>query len=351
MTKSGDADSWRRSIIANWRENWPIYIGQFLLAILIGSRDLSIGTDTERYAAWYQVIADCHCFYGNIEPGFNIFGLISALLTNNAGFYFFSISLTLFVMLNVVSGKIVKLDSQIDRDNKKLLFALILLAFFFSPFFVSAHINAIRQGMAAFMLFYAFLSFQEKSWGKSILASVLAVSFHLSSIMYLALFPLLMLPIWILLVILAGLSVIYASGLSEFIVSSISGLFNLPLHDYVTQYRADVAYQSGVRYDFLIFSMLGVGFGLLGRYFSNKKAIIDALLKIYIVLLIPFLMLGYANFSNRYVYTAWLFLSILTAYAAYSIPVWGKLQRIITPYTVIIGQSIFLLMALNGIAR
>ena len=187
--------------------------------------------------------------------------------------------------------------------------------------------------------------------GKSILASVLAVSFHLSSIMYLALFPLLMLPIWILLVILAGLSVIYASGLSEVIVSSVSELFNLPIHDYVTQYRADLAYQSGVRYDFLIFSMLGVGFGLLGRYFSNKKAIIDALLKIYIVLLIPFLMLGYANFSNRYVYTAWLFLSILTAYAAYSIPVWGKLQRIITPYTVIIGQSIFLLMALNGIAR
>lgn len=351
MTKTRDIGSWQTSVTANWRENSAIYIGQFFLAILVGSRDLSIGTDTERYAAWYKVIADCHCFYGNIEPGFNLFGLITSLFTDSVGGYFFAISLALFVMLNLVARKVTRLDSQIGQKEKKLLFTLILLAFFLSPFFVSAHINAIRQGMAAFMLFYALLSFQEKSWGKFILGSVLAMSFHISSIMYLVLFPLLMLPIWILLVILAGMSVIYASGLSEVIVSSVSGLFNLPLHDYVTQYRADVAYQSGVRCDFLIFSLLGVGFGLLGRYFSNNKAIIDSLLKIYIVLLIPFLMLGYANFSNRYVYTAWLFLSILTAYAAYSVPVWEKLKTIIIPYIVIFGQSIFLLMALNGIAR
>lgn len=339
------------AFFAHVRENWVIYLGHIVLAVLIGTRDLNIGTDTANYARWHEVIADCRCLWGNVELGFNMFSLVISLISNSVVFYFICISLMLFVMTNIISEKVAGLDNQFDHKNKQLILVFILLAFLLSPFYVSAHINAIRQGMAAFVVFYAFLSLCDRGWIKFVIASALAISIHSSSIMYLAIFPLLLLPFRILLAISAGLSLIYAIGFSEIIVRYISDLFNLPLYDYVTGYRSEVTYQGGVRYDFLIFSWLGLLFGLVGRYFSNSKTVLTSLLNIYIVLLIPFLVLGFANFSNRYVYTAWLFLSVLAAYAAYSIPIGLRVKSFVYPYGIIAGQVIFLLMALNGFAK
>ncbi|MEX1200852.1 MAG: EpsG family protein [Methylophaga sp.] len=343
--------TWRATIYRNVRENWFIYSGQFFLAILVGARDLDVGTDTLRYAEWYAVIADCYCLWGTVEPGFNVFSLIISLISDSTVFYFFVISMALFIMTNVISGKVVNLDSQLEKKNKQLISALILMAFLVSPFFVSAHINAIRQGMAAFIVFYAFLSFYDRSWVKFLIASVLAISIHTTSIMYLVLFPLLLIPFHILFAMSVGLSITYASGFSEVMVMHLSNALDLPLYDFVAGYQENQAYQSGVRYDFLIFSWLGLCFALIGRYFSNKKKVITSLLSVYIILMIPFLILGFANFSNRYAYTAWLFLSVLTAYAAYSIPVWEKLRVVVSPYALILGSLAFLLMALNGFAR
>lgn len=340
-----------KTVFENIRENRVIYFGQLILAVLVGARGLGVGTDTAQYASWYEKIADCHCLWGNVEPGFNAFALLAAWINDSAFFFFFCISLTVFVMVNIISEKVASLDNQLELKNRQLISSLILLTFLLSPFFVSVHINAIRQGMAAFIVFYALLSFYDRSWVTFVVASLLAISIHTTSMMYLAFFPLLLLPYQGLLLLVGVLSLVYASGFSEVIVRYLSNLFEIPLHEYVVGYQSRVEYQAGVRYDFLIFSLAGLSFAIIGRYFSENKKVITALLKSYIVLLIPFLMLGYANFSNRYVYTAWLFLSVLTAYAAYAIPIWDKVRRFIHPYAIIAGQLIFLLMAINGFAK
>lgn len=333
------------------KENWLLLIGQILIAIVIGARGLEIGADTARYADWFKVVAECHCLYGNAELGFNLFGLLIAFINDSVVLFFFCICMALFALTNIIAEKVANLDSQLEHRNRQLIFGLILLAFLFSPFYISAHINAIRQGMAAFIVFYAFLSLHDRNWGKFILASIIAVSFHFSSAMYLALFPVLLLPFRFVLALGIGFSLLYATGLSEEIVREVSNLLHLPLYDFVAGFRTDVNYQSGIRYDFLIFSWSGLLFALIVRFFISKQETISELIKIYILLLIPFLTLGFANFSNRYAYTAWLFLSILTAYAAYSVPIWSKLRNFVSPYALIVGHIAFVLMALNDFAR
>lgn len=346
------ADQIRASSFVDFvTKNWLLLSGQVILAILIGARGLDVGTDTARYAEWFKQIADRFGFYGNIEPGFNIFGLMIAFISDSVIFYFFCISLALFVMTNVIAVKVANFDGQLEHKDKQLIFGLILLGFLLSPFYVSAHINAIRQGLAGFMVFYAFLCLHDRSWIKFVIASIVAVSFHSSSAMYLVLFPLFLLPFPYLLAIAIGFSLLYATGLTEVIVKYLSHLLHLPLYDFVAGFRTDVSYQSGIRYDFLVFSWLGLLFALIVRYFSDKKEVITSLLNIYIVLLVPFLMLGFANFSNRYAYTAWLFLSVLAAYTAYLVPVWQRLRVLVSPYGLIVGCVAFLVMAQNGFAR
>ena len=61
-----------------------------------------------------------------------------------------------------------------------------------SPMFVNASINAVRQGLAALLVFTALLSFQQRKWWPFALYGALASSLHLSSLLYLVFAPLLL---------------------------------------------------------------------------------------------------------------------------------------------------------------
>src|SRR3546814_6825413 len=126
--------------------------------------------------------------------------------------------------------------------------AMMLL--FLSPMFVNASINAIRQGLAALLVFAALLSFHQRRWWQFGWYGALATSVHYSSLFYLAFAPALFLDTKTLRYAgVAGL-LVYCSGLSELIVQTLTP----GIHATVMEYAARTELRAGVRIDVAVFS-------------------------------------------------------------------------------------------------
>jgi len=328
-----------------------LYLFELLLALFVGSRDLSVGTDTLNYANRFFAMENCGCFNLNQDLGFQLFAYLAVLTGLGVEFYFSLLSLTLFVLVNIVVFKIVSINDGKNRDIT--LSYIVLAALLVSPFFVSSHINAIRQGIAAFFIFYAFLSFQNREWARCAFISLIAISIHYTSVMYIVLLGALFIPLPFLLGIISLLSVLYAAGGSEPLIAWISELSNVELYSVIKNYQQQLDYKSGVRYDFLLFSLFWAIFTFTFNLFLVKEQyqkVVELCLKIYVILLIPFLLFGFANFSNRYVYSAWLFAAIMVATTVYFSTLWDKVKRFL-PLILLSAPIIFIVMVLNGFAR
>ncbi|PCJ31245.1 MAG: hypothetical protein COA90_06660 [Gammaproteobacteria bacterium] len=327
-----------------------LYTFELLLALFVGSRELSVGTDTLAYANRFFTMESCGCFNLKQELGFQLFTYISVLSGLGIEFYFSLLSFTLFVLVNKVVSKVATMDS---RPLDLSLIYLVLGGVLVSPFFVSSHINAIRQGIASFFVFYAFLCVQNKEWTKSILLSIIAISIHLSSVMFVVLLAGVFIPLNFLFGVIAILSVLYGLGGSESLISWLSEIIHVNLYGSIKNYQHQLEYNSGVRYDFLLFSLFWVFVVFLFSTFWVKEQyqqIVELCLKIYLLLLIPFLLFGFANFSNRYVYPAWLFLGIMIPVTVYYSALWDRIKALL-PYIFLCSVTIFIIMIRHGFAR
>lgn len=330
---------------------------QIVLAIIVGTRDISVGHDTYQYTQLYESVKNCHCFDGGVEIGFQYLSLLFAHADFSNEAYFISISLILFFLVNTVAFKYVELfSSSIERYSNDYWFLiyLVVLIFLWSPFYVSAHINAIRQGLSSFFVYLALFAFILKNWRLFVISSIAAISFHHTALMYIAFFPLLLLTLNQVVLIVLVLSVSYSIGFSEVLIAWISKILNLEIYEKISNYQLKVNYENGVRYDFIVFSLLlGLVPYFIHQFISTEKYRngLALSLKIYLLLLIPFLLFGFANFSNRFVYTAWLFLPFLAAGTLWSIKLWRD-WKLYFFYTMNAASPlIFSFLALNGIAR
>lgn len=330
---------------------------QIVLAILVGTRDISIGHDSYRYAQLYDAIKDCFCFDGGVEKGFQSLSFLFAYAGVSYEVYFIGISLILFILVNATAIKFAELfRHSVERFSHEYwqFILLAILIFLWSPFFVSAHINVIRQGLSSFFVYLALFTFILKNWRLFIIFSIIAISFHYSALMYIVFFPFLLLTLNQVLSIVLVLSVSYAIGFSEIFIAWISNILDLGLYEKISKYQRKADYEAGIRYDFLFFSLaMGLLPYFIYRFVSTEKYLkgLAALLKIYFLLLIPFLLFGFAKFSDRYLYTAWLFLPFLAAGTLSSIKLWHFWKTQILYALSIVSPLIFSFMALNGIAR
>lgn len=329
---------------------------QIFLSLFMGYRDLSIGTDTYRYAEYYQALNDCLTLCGEHEIGFQIFGYIFAYTEQTVATYFFGISLFIFLMLNIVSLKFVTIFNLTFEQNRDYCLFLLLIFFIFllSPFFVSAHINAIRQGIASFFVYLSLLFFITKNWKLFLFSALIASSFHHTASMYLAFSPLLLLTLNRLILIVVLLTISYLSGISEFLLHYLSDMTGLGIYEKVINYQSHVTYQRGIRWDFTLFSL----FLALIPYLIYRYLVIDkfkdglvAALKIYLLLLIPFFLLGYAAFSDRFLYTAWLYLPFLAAATLISARYFNNWKNWALYILMPLSPAVFVIMIMNGFAR
>lgn len=275
---------------------------------VVGSRGMDIGTDTDVYAGFFLSM-DAGIPETRLEPGFvYLTYLLRQLGLGVAGYQ----GALFAVLLGTVVVASRHYYQYLGAQHGYLTFLCAgLLLLFISPMFVNASINLVRQGLAAPLVFASLLCFQQKRWRFFLLYAALATSLHVSSLIYLACAPALLLSNRMLR-LLAGVAFLaYVSGASLIMVRAASPA----LYSTVMEYSASSVYAAGVRVDFAIFTIFwyalaNVAAGLVKKPFRQR--VVDST-AVYLVMVLPFFIIGWGYFSNRYLLPGWLAASLIFA--------------------------------------
>lgn len=277
---------------------------------LVGSRPLDIGSDTETYAGFFESL-DQGVPETRLEPGFAYLSYGLRLLGLGVPGY----QAALFALLLLGVAIAVRINHRVFPPTQAYptLLCASLLLLFISPMFVNASINAIRQGLAAPLVFAALLCFQQRRWWGFVLLGAVAASLHVSSLLYLICAPALLLKPNPLRVLAALAFLAYVSGLSMKVV----GMVSPTLYTTVMEYTANDNYRAGVRIDFAVFTIFWYLLVLAVSPWVQPAARkpLQACASAYLVMVLPFFVIGWGYFSNRYLLPGWLAISLILAAA------------------------------------
>lgn len=295
---------------------------------VIGTRALDIGTDTSVYAGFYESLGH-PALHTRLEPGFVFF----SYMVHKLGFGVTGYQVALFALLLLIAFvACIKYFRYIGGGRGFPVFLTAsLMMLFVSPMFMNGAINAVRQGLAALLIFSALLSFHRRQWWHFLLFGALASSLHTSSLMYLACAPALLVNARTLRWLAALAFLLYVSGLSMKLVQT----FLPQLYAFVQEYAANPDYRSGVRVDFAVFSIfwyvLPHMLAPLIRE-SHREAIVQSA-AVYLVMVLPFFAVGWGSYSNRFLLPAWLSASLIVA----AILCYSRLNVLRNPLLIQIG--------------
>ena len=276
--------------------------------LVVGMRGIDVGSDTYVYADVFHQLRG-----GPVETRFEPGFLLITRLMSATGFGVHAYQCVLFGLLLLMA--IVAARHYFDYlggTHGYLTFLIAGLAFLLlSPMFVNASINAVRQGLASLPVFTALLAFHQRQWRTFFIYGVIATSFHYSSLVYLAFAPLLLVNLKLLRIIALLAFVAYCAGVTMIVVrAAVPALYNA-----VMDYNIASKYKSGVRIDFAVFSTFWYALpfmlsGLVREPFSTRLKDSTA---VYLVMLLPFFALGWGNFSNRFLLSAYMAISLMVA--------------------------------------
>ncbi len=275
---------------------------------LVGMRSPDVGTDTNTYAGFFQNQND-QGMETRLEPGFVY--LTYVLWKMGVGVVGYQTALFLLLLGTIVVSTRRYFDYLGDDRGYLTFLSVSVMLLFVSPMFVNASINAVRQGLAALLVFTALLSFQKRRWGSFVLFGAIASSLHLSSLLYLLFAPLLLFGTRMQRVIAVTAFALYVSGLSMVLVRAL-----IPaLYEVVMSYTANSYYRSGVRIDFAVFSIFWylLPHALAPLVRAEYRERIKDSTAVYLVMMLPFFGIGWGFFSNRYLLPAWLSISLILA--------------------------------------
>lgn len=276
--------------------------------LVVGTRGIDVGSDTAVYAMVFRELRN-GLVESRFEPGF----LLLTRFLSGMGVSLQVYQCVLFgllLLMAVLASR--RYFDYLGASRGYLTFLSASLMFLLlSPMFVNASINAVRQGLASLPIFMALLAFHQRQWRAFFVFGVIASSLHYSSLIYLAFAPLLLINLKFLRIIAILGFIAYCSGLTLIVVrAAVPFLYNS-----VMDYELGSKYKSGVRIDFAVFSIFWYLLplllsGLVRKPYSTRLKDSTA---VYLVMLLPFFMLGWGNFSNRYLLSAYLAISLMVA--------------------------------------
>lgn len=292
-----------------------IFLLFFVTSIIIGYRPSGTGTDTLTYTTYYLFQLSCKCIPLKFEPGIEVIGFISSIIGFEAPIYLAMISFFQILLMLLFFGCLLESNMQDKNWRLKYLAVSVLII---SPFFVNLQINALRQGLSLPWLYLSLLyALRGQSWKSAFLIAVGAL-FHYSTLLFIPSLLIILLArsnvvLWLYLTVL--LFILYVFNVTEILVKEISDFFMIDVYYDVKNYALHGVFKSGVRLDFAIFTLFPILWAIFRIRFSNKVS--DAYIQIiiiYMALAVPFWLLGWANFSNRYILPAWVLIPILLFY-------------------------------------
>lgn len=286
-----------------------VFIQVSLVAVWVGLRPPNIGTDTANYLSFYNDVLSCQCMPGEFEVGFEVVAYLFALFDSGSAAFLCSLSLLNFILVLWVSSKAARYYSS-GRDSRKFIL-VVMAAFLVSPFFLNSQINIIRQGLSALFLFHAVFDMRNGRTLRVLVWSLLSLSFHFTAALSLLSLFLLLLGRRVVLASTVMMFLAYASGGTEAFVIYFSNVSGLDIYSRISGYAAGAEYKAGVRLDFAAFSIaIPVLAKLAGHFQRSYSEYIDWAVGVYLSILMPFWFFGWANYSDRFAFTAWLFASI-----------------------------------------
>ena len=286
-----------------------IVVAGLFADIIVGTRGIDVGSDTYVYAGFFQSLNGAGGYETRFEPGFVLVTRILAAI----GFSIAGYQMMLFGLLLLTAVFAARYYHEYLGARQGLLTFLVasLMFLLFSPMFVNASINAVRQGLAALLVFTALLAFQRRQWGTSFMYGLLATSFHYSSLMYLVFALLLLINIKLLRLVAVVAFIAYCTGLTMIVVRAASPA----LYNAVMDYSEASKFRAGVRIDFAAFAILWYVLPLVLAPMVRKpfSGHLKDSTAVYLVMLLPFFAVGWGNFSNRYLLPAYLAASLMVA--------------------------------------
>lgn len=314
-----------------------------IVSALIGLRSSDVGRDTVSYISYFSDSV----VYGVIDKfefGFSYLLYFISNTINSVDFFFFIIALIITSCYIIFFYKLYLKLFKPHRSSvgRYIIFFTILL---FSSWYYTLTTNGIRQGVSiAFIYLALYYLFYEQKKVKFIIISLLAISFHLSAIVILPIFLFyktrfrLVFIAWV----LSGIG--YFTSTNELFIEWISIKFNLPIYQLVKFYAVERGEQpgDGLYYGFdLKFFIYTIFWPLLllilskwksqsKSYELNKKEVF-VLIKIYFFLSIPYFLLGFGAFSNRFAVLSWFLIPVLQFYSISSL----RFRYLFGPFAII----------------
>lgn len=281
----------------------------FLFAdLVVGTRAIDVGSDTAVYALVFREMRH-HLAESRFEPGF----LLLTRFVSGLGVSLQVYQCVLFglLLLAVVLASRRYFDYLGSSRGYLTFLSASLMFMLLSPMFVNASINAVRQGLASLPVFIALMAFHQRQWRDYFIYGVIATCFHYSSLAYLACAPLLLLNLKFLRVVAILGFIAYCSGLTLAVVRAAAPF----IYDSVMDYELGSKYKSGVRIDFAVFSIFWYLLPLFMARLVRKpySTRLKDSTAVYLVMLLPFFLLGWGNFSNRYLLSAYMAISLMVA--------------------------------------
>lgn len=288
-----------------------------LYALLVGNRDLDVGTDTVIYADMYQLAIDCQCVppARGLEYGFAGLTAASFRLRLSTSEYFTFLALVQGLAWFLTVSIMAKTFGIFARSyTALLLFSSLLLLL--SPFFVATSVNVIRAGIAIPLALSAgFLLFRNQ-WVFAALLAVASVSFQtLNGLTVIGAFVVARsVSIYLIAALAFILSLLYPFGVLSGLADSIM-FFGDYLLGYGFKEVIDVleSFRYGVRTDLLASSWLGLA--ALSLLFRICRCNFLVLKRAQLANLLPFLVLGTLPFSDRFLLGFWLLLTLSVSVA------------------------------------
>lgn len=290
-----------------------------ILTFIVSNREVGLVGDTKTYTNKFIVGTACKCM-GDSEIGFELFLLPMYLLSFSPEMIFFVISLLTYLLIFISSRKNINLlVSQTKKTitNKHKYYITTFSLLIMIPIIYQLHTNAIRQGLSSLILLMSYMYYQEAKLKKSIALLIISTLFHVSAILIVPFFILffytklkLQSSFFISITIFIFLSLLYLLGYSEPLVKNISDVLNIQVWELVSTYGSESSVQRGIRYDFYFFTVL-ISLPILVYSLFNKAA--RSYFVFIVISTIPFLLLGWGAYSNRYLFNVWIYILLAIA--------------------------------------
>lgn len=266
-----------------------------LLLVFFGLRGY-VGDDWVGYHVVYQSVQpkDFHLnIFGKhafrFEPGFAILAYLCRLIAGGDGYLFFQFVVTLF--------QLILLFRFFRRYTQNLPFSLII---FLAMSGLVMLINTMRNTLAILIFLNGLHYISQRRFGRYLLICLMAMAFHMSSVLFIPLYFFLHKPIprwlFILLFVIGNAIVLFKVPVLSVGVSAVADLIGGKLAYMVKSYLED-QHMAALSFSLSIGSLERLGTGLMVIIFWNKLKALRSENIVYINVLLLFF-LFYFTFSE-----------------------------------------------------